>query len=143
MTEAPSATTAVNSADADVATTKALFQVIATRDFAKLPTILHADATWNHRNQDRFAGIHDGIQGIAGFMREAMELTAGTLRPAPDAYMADGEGHVAVLLHLGGTRPDGRSTNDLQMLLLTYDGDKVRSIDHFVGDPAAVAAFWA
>ena len=143
MTEAATASAIGTTADADIATTKALFQVIATRDFAKLPTILHADATWNHRNQDRFAGVHDGIAGIAGFMREAMELTAGTLRPAPDAYMADGNGHVAVLLHLAGTRPDGRSSNDVQMLLLTYDGERVRSIDHFVGDPASVSEFWA
>jgi hypothetical protein len=27
--------------------------------------------------------------------------------------------------------------------LVTLDGGRVRSIDQFVGDPAAVAAFWA
>jgi hypothetical protein len=29
------------------------------------------------------------------------------------------------------------------MLLFALDGDRVRSVDQFVGDPAAVTAFWA
>jgi hypothetical protein len=28
-------------------------------------------------------------------------------------------------------------------LLFTLDGDRVRGVDQFVGDPGAVAAFWA
>ena len=143
MTAAPIAAATGTRAHYEVATAQAFFQTIATKDFAALPTVLHPDATWNHHNQDRFAGIHRGIDGIGGFMAEAMELTAGTLQPLPQTIMADGNGHVAVLLRLVGTRPDGRSTSDLQMLLLTYDGDRVRSIDHFVGDPQEVKEFWA
>jgi DNA-binding CsgD family transcriptional regulator len=30
-----------------------------------------------------------------------------------------------------------------QILLFALDGDRVRSVDQFVGDPAAVTAFWA
>jgi ketosteroid isomerase-like protein len=57
--------------------------------------------------------------------------------------MADGEGRVVVLVQVSGTRPDGRSFDNPQVLVCTLDGDRVRSVDQFVGDPGAVAAFWA
>jgi ketosteroid isomerase-like protein len=57
--------------------------------------------------------------------------------------MADGGGRVGVLVRVRATRPDGRSMDGPQIVLFTLDGGRVRSIDQFVGDPAAVAAFWA
>jgi hypothetical protein len=57
--------------------------------------------------------------------------------------MSDGAGHVAVLSQISGTRPDGRSFDDTQIRYFTMDGGKVRTVDQFVGDPAAVTAFWA
>jgi ketosteroid isomerase-like protein len=72
-----------------------------------------------------------------------MELTAGTLRPVPEVFLPDGAGHVAVLTRISATRPDGRSFDDTQILYFTLDGDRVRSVDQFVGDPPAVTAFWA
>jgi ketosteroid isomerase-like protein len=72
-----------------------------------------------------------------------MQLTAGTLRPVPVSFMADGERRVCVLTRVSGTRPDGRSFDNPQILLFVLDGTRVRSVDQFVGDPAAVVAFWA
>jgi ketosteroid isomerase-like protein len=57
--------------------------------------------------------------------------------------MADGGGRVGVLVRVRATRPDGRSMDGPQIVLFTLDGGRVRSIGQFVGDPAAVAAFWA
>ena len=57
--------------------------------------------------------------------------------------MADGEGRVSVLVRVSGSRPDGRSFDDPQILLFKVDGDRVRTVDQFVGDPSAVTAFWA
>jgi ketosteroid isomerase-like protein len=120
----------------------AFFEAIAKRDSTAIG-YLHADATWNHRNQDRFGGIHRGAGAIMEYIAEAGQLTEGTLRPVPQSLMADGKGRVAVLVRLMATRPDGRSADDLQMVLFTLDGGRVHTVDHFVGDPAAVAAFWA
>jgi len=100
-------------------------------------------ATWNHRNDDRLGGIHRGSDGIMAFMAESAQLTGGTLRVVPQTFMADGEGRVSVLVQVTGTRPDGRSFDNPQIVLFTLDGDRVRTVDQFVGDPAAVAAFWA
>ena len=48
-----------------------------------------------------------------------------------------------MIVRVSGTRPDGRSFDDQQILLFVLDGDHVRSVDQYVGDPTAVTAFWA
>jgi hypothetical protein len=52
-------------------------------------------------------------------------------------------GNVAVLVRVSATRPDGRAFDNPQILLFKVEGDRVRSVDQFVGDPSAVKAFWA
>jgi ketosteroid isomerase-like protein len=88
-------------------------------------------------------GIHTGSDAIVAFVAESAQLTAGTLRAVPRAIMADGEGHVAVHVQMSGTRPDGRSFDNPQILLFAIEGGRVRSVDQFIGDAAAVTAFWA
>jgi len=127
----------------DAAVVRAGFEAFARGDLAGFADMFHPDATWNHRNDDRLGGIHQGSDGIVAFIAESAQLTAGTLRAVPEAFMADGGGNVAVLVRVSGTRPDGRSFDNPQMLLFKVDGDRVMSVDQFVGDPPAVTAFWA
>ena len=51
--------------------------------------------------------------------------------------------HVAVPVRLSASRPDRRTMDGPQVVLVTVEGGRVRAIEQFVGDPAAVAAFWA
>jgi ketosteroid isomerase-like protein len=127
----------------DVAAVAAGFEAFASGDVAGFAAMFLPDATWNHRNEDRLGGVHQGIDGIMAFLAESGQLTAGTLRAVPRLFMSDGEGHVSVIVRVSGTRPDGRSFDDTQTLLFQLDGDRVRSVDQFVGEPAAVTAFWA
>ena len=127
--------------DTDVV--RAVFQAFADADLAALDGLLHADATWHHRNDDRLGGVHRGSAAIIAYLGESAQLTGGTLRAAPESLMADGQGRVCALVRLSAARPDGRTMDGPQLLLVTLDGGRVRSIDQFVGDPAAVAAFWA
>jgi ketosteroid isomerase-like protein len=127
--------------DTDVV--RALFQTFADANLAALGDLLHADATWHHRNEDRLGGVHRGSDAIIAYLAQSAQLTAGTLRAVPQSVMADGQGRVCVLVRLAATRPDGRSMDGPQLVLVTLDDGRVRSIDQFVGDPAAVAAFWA
>jgi ketosteroid isomerase-like protein len=129
--------------DPGVAAVRRGFEAFARGDLVAFRDAFHEDATWNHRNDDRFEGIHDGIDAIVGFIAESVTLTGGTLRAEPQAIMSDGGEHVAVLVRMTGTRPDGRSFDNPQIMLFTIDGERVRSADQFVGDPAAVRAFWA
>jgi ketosteroid isomerase-like protein len=127
----------------DVATVRALFEAFKDHDLAAPDDLLHTDATWNHRNDDRLGGIHRGSDAITAYMAESAQLTGGTLRAVPQSFMADGEGRVSVLVQMSGTRPDGRSFDNAQVVIFALDGDRVRTVDRFIGDPAAVAAFWA
>lgn len=135
--------TAQSATDTDVAVVQSVFAAFAGGDVAALATLFHDDATWNHRNDDRFAGVHRGLADITAYLGASAELTAGTLRALPQAVMADGAGHVAVLTALSATRPDGRSLDDVQVVVVRVEDGRVRSFDQFVGDPRAVAAFWA
>jgi ketosteroid isomerase-like protein len=127
----------------DVAIVRAGFEAFAKGDLAAFGDLFGPDATWNHRNDDRLGGLHRGRDGIMAFIAESGQLTGGSLRAVPQSFMTDGEGSVSVLVRVSGTRPDGRSFDNPQILLFTLDGDRVRSVDQFVGDPGAVTAFWA
>jgi len=132
---------AASTADVDVV--RDVFGAFASGDLAALADLLRPDATWHHHNDDRLGGIHRGSDAIIAYLTESALLTAGTLQAAPESVMADGEGHVAVQVRLTASRPDGRSMDCPQVLLATIEGSRVRAIEQFVGDPAAVAAFWA
>ena len=130
-------------AGADTGVVRSVFAAFASRDIAAIGDLFHQDATWNHRNDDRLGGLHHGSDGIVAFLAESAQLTGGTLRPVPRSFMVDGEGRVAVLVQVSGSRPDGRSFDNPQIVLFTLDSGRVRTVDQFVGDPAAVTAFWA
>jgi ketosteroid isomerase-like protein len=136
-------TPTTTAAGAGVAVVRSVFGTFANRDLAAIGDLFHDDATWNHRNDDRLGGLHHGSDQIIAFMAESAQLTGGTLRPVPQSFMADGEGRVSVLVQISGTRPDGRTFDDQQIVLFTLDGDRVRAVDQFIGDPGAVTAFWA
>ena len=132
-------TTATTSTDV----VRAGVEAFGRGDLAAFAEQFEPDATWNHRNPDRLGGIHAGIDAIIAFLQESGHSTAGTLRAVPTAMMADGDGHVCVLTRVSGTRPDGRTFDDAQVLVFTVDGERVRSVDQYIGDPPAVTAFWA
>jgi ketosteroid isomerase-like protein len=127
----------------DLAAVQAGFQAFGAGDLAGFGALFADDATWNHRNDDRLGGIHRGRSGILDFIVESGRLTAGTLRAVPLAMMADGTGLVAAQMRVTGERPDGRTFDDVQMVLFRVEDGLVTSVDQFVGDPAAVTAFWA
>jgi ketosteroid isomerase-like protein len=141
MTASTETTSTATSTDVDAV--GAMFGAFASGDLAALTDLLHADATWHHHNDDRLGGIHRGADAIIAYLTESALLTAGTLRAEPESVMADGKGHVAVLVQLSASRPDGRTMSGPQAVLATVEDGRVRAIDQFVGDPAAVAAFWA
>lgn len=136
-------TTTTTTAGADAAVVRSGFEAFAKGDRPGFAAMFAEDATWNHRNDDRLGGVHRGRDAIMAFLGESGELTAGTLRAVPGVVLTDGAGRVAVLTRVSGTRPDGRSFDDAQILLFVVEGDVVRSVDQYIGDPTAVTAFWA
>src|SRR3954463_13962703 len=135
--------TTATAAGWDAAFVRGGFEPFARGDMAAFAAMFAPEATWNHRNPDRLGGIHQGREGIVAFIVESGRLTEGTLRAVPEGILADGEGRVAVLTRVSGTRPDGRTFDDPQILLFAVDGDIVRSVDQYIGDPPGVTEFWA
>jgi uncharacterized protein (TIGR02246 family) len=135
-------TTADTTPRTDEAVVRAGYEAFARGDGDAFAALFHPDATWNHRNDDRLGGVHDGRDRIMAFLAESAQLTAGTLRAVPERLMADGEGSVAVVTRISGTRPDGRELDDRQILLFVVEAGHVRTVDQYVGDPTAVTAFW-
>ena len=127
----------------DEAVVRAGFEAFGRGDGAAFAAMFHADATWNHRNPDRLGGVHRGRDAIMAFLGESAQLTAGTLRAVPGEVLTGGDRCVGVLTRVSGTRPDGRRFDDPQILLFRIEDGHVRSVDQYVGDPAAVTAFWA
>jgi ketosteroid isomerase-like protein len=127
----------------DVDVVRAGFEAFGRGDLPAFAECFHPDATWNHRNPDRLGGVHAGRGGILAFIEESGRLTAGTLRAVPDGVLADGDGRVGVITRVSGSRPDGRTFDDRQILLFHVEGGLVRSVDQYIGDPEAVTAFWA
>jgi ketosteroid isomerase-like protein len=127
----------------DAAVVGAGFAAFANGDVAGFADMFAPGATWNHRNDDRLGGIHEGVDAIMAFIGESAQLTAGTLRAEPLGMMSDGQGNVAVRVRVSATRPDGRAFDDLQILLFRVEGDYVTSVDQYIGDPPVVTAFWA
>lgn len=135
------ATTSPTTTDIDAV--RGGFAAVAAGDMPGFAAVFHPDATWNHRNDDLLGGVKHGVDEIVEFLAESMTLTAGTLRPVPAVFMTDGAGHIAVLTRISGTRPDGRSFDDTQILLFTMEQGRASAVDQFVGDPTAVSAFWS
>jgi hypothetical protein len=134
-----SATTALD----DVTAVRNGFEAFAKGDLDAFLAAFKPDATWNHRNDDTLGGVHAGRDGIKSFIVASGQLTNGTLRAVPRTIMADGSGHVAVLTQVSGTRPDGRTFDDTQIMFFVLEGDQIATADQFIGDPAKVTAFWA
>jgi ketosteroid isomerase-like protein len=135
--------TTTTAAGSDIAVVRGGFEAFGKGDMAAFAAVFASDATWNHRNPDRLGGIHQGRDAIVAFIVESGRLTAGTLRAVPEGILADGEGRVAVMTRVSATRPDGRTLDDAQILLFAVDGDVVRGVDQYIGDPPAVTEFWA
>lgn len=117
------------------------YAAFASGDMALLGE-LFADTSWNHRNADRFGGVKRGFDEIGAFFGESAQLTQGTLKVDPRSVLADGD-TVAVIAHMSGTRPDGRRLDDMQVHVFTIADGRVVTVDQYVGDPEAVAEFWA
>jgi ketosteroid isomerase-like protein len=122
---------------------RAGFEAFGRGDLVAFAELFEPDATWNHRNPDRLGGVHAGIDAIIAFLKESGQSTAGTLRAVPTATMADAEGRVCVLTNVSGSRPDGRTFDDDQVLVFRVESGRVRSVDQYIGNPPAVTAFWA
>jgi ketosteroid isomerase-like protein len=118
------------------------FAAFASHDTDTLGVVFHPEVVWIHHNDDRFKGAKAGWPAVAAFFGESGELTAGTLQVEPQTTMSAGD-LVTVLARVTATRPDGRRLDDQQVLLFRLEDGRTVQVDQYIGEPAAVEAFWA
>lgn len=123
------------------ATVLAGYDAFGRGDMQMLERLFLPDCTWTHRNAGRLGGTKHGFAAILAFFGESMEMSAGSLRVEPRATVGR-DGIVAVFVHMSATRPDGRVLADDQVHVFRLEGDRTKSVDQYIGDPAAVEAFW-
>jgi ketosteroid isomerase-like protein len=118
------------------------YEAFARGDMPALARLFAPDAVWTHRNAGRFGGPKRGFDAIAAFFGESVDLSGGSMRVEPRAAIGEGD-TVAVLTHMTGRRPDGRTLDDEQVHLFHMRDGVAVAVDQYIGDPAAVEAFWA
>src|SRR5262249_44311525 len=115
------------------------------QDFGRgdLPAVQAAfapDAVWHAQRLGRLTGDHAGWPAIARFFGLTMELTGGTFRVEVQDVMAN-DGAVAVVVRSSGRR-GAHTLGDRQVHLFRVEAELVREVWQYVGDVAAIDAFW-
>jgi ketosteroid isomerase-like protein len=98
---------------------RALFEVIAE------------DAVW-----------HVGRDEVFELFRATRRLTEGTYRSELRWALADEE-HAVAVYRAGGTRPDGRTLDIDQVLLIELRDERWQHVTAVPTEPEAFEAFWA
>jgi ketosteroid isomerase-like protein len=109
---------------------RALFDVIA------------ADATWLVPGTAPVSRLYDGRSEIFGLFKETRRLTDGTYRSELRWSLGDDE-HAVALYRATGRRPDGRTLDLDQLLMIDLHEGRWQHIVALPTDPDVFAAFWA
>ncbi len=127
----------------DVATALAVYAAFESGDVATLTAVHDPQVTWVCPYPDLLAPTYEGVEAVLGYYAESSERTAGTLQAEPQSWTTDGQGHVAVVIRMQGTRPDGRALDMREVHLHTVTDGRITRVEQYVSDPAAGLAFWA
>ena len=99
------------------------------------------DAVWHVPGANAMSGDYRGVGEIGPFLRRTRELTGGTYDVELVWAVGDDERLVAVY-RARGERPDGRTLDIEQALLIRLDGGRWREIRAQPLDQSAFDAFW-
>jgi ketosteroid isomerase-like protein len=109
---------------------RALFDVIA------------ADAVWLVPGTAPVARVYDGRSQIFELFKETRRLTDGSYRSELKWSLGDDE-HAVALYRATGRRPDGRTLDLDQLLMIDLRDGRWQHIVALPTDPDTFAEFWA
>jgi ketosteroid isomerase-like protein len=104
--------------------------------------VIAADATWLVPGTAPVSRVYDGRSEIFGLFKETRRLTDGTYRSELRWSLGDDE-HAVALYRATGRRPDGRTLDLDQLLMIDLRDGRWQHIVALPTDPDAFAAFWA
>jgi uncharacterized protein len=118
------------------------FERFVRGDLPALLDLFADDAAWHVPGTMALSGVHRGREAIVAFLRRTAELTGGTYRVELLWTVADDD-HLVAVYAAHGERPDGRTLDVEQALLVELEGDRWRVVRAQPLDQAAFDAFWA
>ena len=118
------------------------FERFTGGDVSGLLDLFAADAVWRVPGENAVAGDYRGREAIVAFLRRTAELTGGTYRVELLWVLAD-DVHTVAVYRAQGERPDGRSLDIEQGLLVGVEDGLWADIRAQPLDQAAFDAFWS
>ena len=118
------------------------FERFTGGDVSGLLDLFAPDAVWHVPGENAVAGDYRGRDAIVAFLRRTAELTGGTYRVELLWVLADDE-HTVAVYRAQGERPDGRSLDIEQALLVGVEDGLWADIRAQPLDQAAFDAFWS
>ena len=117
------------------------FERFGKGDLPALLDLFADDATWNVPGTMALSGTHKGRDAIVAFLRGTAELTAGTYRVELLWTVADDD-HLVALYRARGERPDGRTLDVEQALLVELERGRWKAVRAQPLDQASFDSFW-
>jgi ketosteroid isomerase-like protein len=100
------------------------------------------DIVWHLAGKSPLAGTYKGQEEVFGFFGKMMELTAATFTVEPHAILGDDD-HVVLLARTTGERPDGRSLDVGESVVMHVVDGKETEVWHSQFEQEAWDAFWS
>jgi ketosteroid isomerase-like protein len=100
------------------------------------------DAVWYVPGDNTMTGAYRGLEEIGPFLRRTAELTGGTYRVDLLWAVSDDE-HLVAVYRARGERPDGRTLDIEQALLIDVEDGLWKRIRAHPLDERAFDAFWS
>lgn len=110
-------------------------------DLPALLDLFADDAVWHVPGSMALSGSHRGRDAIVAFLRGTAELTGGTYEVELLWTVADDD-HLVALYRARGARPDGRTLDVEQALLVELEGARWKVVRAQPLDQPAFDAFW-
>lgn len=117
------------------------FEDFRRGDVSALLALFAPDAVWHVPGENAMSGSYRGLEEIGPFLRRTRELTDGTYQVELLWAVADDERLVAVY-RAQGERPDGRTLDIEQALLIRIEDGRWGEIRAQPLDQAAFDRFW-
>lgn len=105
-------------------------------------TYFQPDIVWHVAGRSPIAGSYKGQEEVFGFFHTAIETTNGTFKVVPHAVLGDAE-HGVLLAETTAARPDGRTLEVAECLVIHMTEGKFAEVWHSQYDTDAWDAFWA
>lgn len=117
------------------------FEDFRRGDVQALLGLFAPGAVWYVPGDNAMAGAYRGMAEIGPFLRRTAELTGGTYRVDLLWTVADDD-HLVSVYRARGERPDGRTLDIEQALLIDVEGGRWTRIRAQPLDQASFDAFW-